>query len=291
MMPSNLPLKLGDMNGWSAGFRNMLRKENSKWWNLKSVAIQLVIWLVIVNGTVAIYLFVIPPMFQSAAALLQANNTTAQQAQDLTKSGLLNLTPHKIVAMGLQDLFGLATLGMILGAVIMAHDSILKERESGTAAWLMSKPLSRKAFVLSKIVANSLGMLVIVILAQGVIAYAQCSLVMGSPLAVMPFAAALGVIALDVLFYLIMAIVLGVFSLSRGVALGVPIVVGLSGSIVLAFKPELGHFMPWNLGDIAISISTGAPISSVDALPVIATVVWILLFVAAAMVRFEQTEL
>ena len=156
---------------------NMLRKENEKWWNLKSVAIQLVIWLVIVNGTVALYLFVVPSMFQSAAAVLQANNTTAQQAQQIADSGFLNLTPQKIVAMGLQDLFGLASLGMILGAVIISHDSILKERESGTAAWLLSKPLSRKAFVLSKIVANGTGMLVIVILAQGIIAYAQCSVV------------------------------------------------------------------------------------------------------------------
>ena len=103
--------------------------------------------------------------------------------------------------------------------------------------------------------------------------------------------AALGVIALDILFYLVMAIVLGAFSLSRGVALGVPIAFSLMGSIVLAFRPELGHFMPWNLSDIAVAISTGASVSSIDVMPIIATVVWILLFVAAAMLRFEQTEL
>lgn len=290
-MPADQALKPLDNYGWSAGFRNMLRKENSKWWNLKSLAIQLVIWLVIVNGTVAFYLFVLPPMFQSAAAILQANNTTSEQARQLAASGLSDMTPEKIVNMGLQDLFGLAGLAVLLGAIILTHDSILKERESGTAAWLLSKPMSRKAFVLSKLLANSFGMVTIVILAQGVIAYFQCSIVLGSPLAVMPFLAALGVMALNVVFYLVMAIALGAFSSSRGVALGVPIIFSLIGGLALALEPQLSHFMPWTLGDIALAISQGSSMSSIDVLPVIATAIWILLFAAGAILRFEQIEL
>lgn len=290
-MPADRALKSLDSYGWSAGFRNMLRKENARWWNPKSLVIQFVIWLVIINGTVAFYLFVIPPMFQTAAAVLQANNTTSEQARQIAASGLVNMTKEKIVNMGLQDLFGLAGLAALLGAIIMTHDSLLKERESGTAAWIMSKPMSRKAFVLSKILANSFGMVTIVILVQGIVAYAQCSIVLGSPLAVIPFLAALGVMALNVLFYMVMAISLGAFSLSRGVALGVPIIFSLMGDLVLALKPELSHFMPWTLGDIAFSISNGSSMASIDVLPIIATAIFILLFVAAAIVRFEQIEL
>jgi len=56
-------------------------------------------------------------------------------------------------------------------AIIIAQDAIIGERQSGTAAWVLSKPVSRPAFILSKLVAGAIGLLVTGIVIQGVVAY------------------------------------------------------------------------------------------------------------------------
>jgi ABC-2 type transport system permease protein len=200
---------------------------------------------------------------------------------------------------GMNIFFQLAGFAVFIGAVIFGHDILLKERESGTAAWLLSKPLSRKAFVLSKVLAVVLGVLVIILLVQGLITYALCSLELGSPMPVLPFVAGLGVLSLGVLFYLAMAIVLGAFTLSRGIALGVPLIIGITGGFFLGifqalgtFK-ELGYLVPWNLTSYASSLATDVSLASDQywPWPVIATVIWVLLFIVAALAKFERIEL
>ena len=266
--------------GWTAGLRNMLQKENAKWWNWKSLAMQLIIWTVIVSGLVAVSLFVMPHI------------ATGDVTRDLTR--------EKVVVLSLQTFFQVTGLAVVLGAIIVSHDSILKERESGTAAWLMSKPLSRKAFVLSKAIASGIGVMVVVLLAQGIIAYVLCSAYLGSPVAVLPFLAGLGLIGLNILFYLVLAMAIGAFTMSRGVALGIPVLVALTGSFITVILPDLYHIMPWGLTYMAQDIATSAfaqvtsaanPMPSIDYLAIVATAVWVLLFTGAAVWKFEQIEL
>ncbi len=269
-----------DSSGWTAGLRNMLQKENAKWWNWKSLLAQLIIWTVIINGLVAVSLFVMPHI------------ATGDVTRDLTR--------EKVVVLGLQTFFQVTGLAVVLGAIIMSHDAILKERESGTAAWLLSKPLSRKAFVLSKVIACGVGVMVVVLLAQGIITYVLCSAYLGSPVAMLPFLAGLGIIGLNILFYLVMALAISAFTTSRGVALGIPVLVALTGSFTTLILPDLYHVMPWGLTYMAQDIATSAfaqvtsaanPVSSVDYLAIVATAVWALIFTGAAVRRFEQIEL
>jgi ABC-2 type transport system permease protein len=265
----------------------MLRKENALWWNKRTLATQIIIWLIIINAMVALVLFVVPNV---------TNEGLRQQiAHELIHHGIVTgtlvFTPVTVANMGLSMFFLLSGMAMLIGAVIIAHDSILKERETGTAAWLLSKPLSRKSFVLAKMLANGFGMMIIVLFIQGIIAYAMCSIELGHPVTVLPFLTGLGFMGLDVLFYLILAMVLGAFSLSRGVVLGLPIVFGLIGGELLTLLPDLGHYMPWSLGSMAQAAAIGTPLSSIDLLPASSTTIWILLFIAVAVWRFDGIEL
>jgi ABC-2 type transport system permease protein len=286
-MPVNQSLVQSTNFGWTAGFQNMLRKENDRWWSRKPLATQLAIWGIIINGLVATALFIVP--YVTDEGLKQ------QIAHELYHHGIvtgdLTYTPVTISNIGQSMFFLLASMAMYIGAVILAHDSILKERETGTAAWLLSKPLSRKAFVLAKVLANCFGMMVIVLLTQGAIAYVLCSIALGHPVAAMPFLAGIGMMGVNVLFYLVLAMALGAFSLSRGVTLGVPIVIGLIGGILPTLVPTAARFMPWSLGGSSQAVVTGVPLSSIDTMPIIATAVWILLFILAAFWRFERIEL
>lgn len=275
----------------------MLRKENARWWSPRSLAFQLLIWLVILNALVAVVLFIVPAIDNNAASQQAANasNTTGP----MPSTAPAPASHQQVADSGMNVFFQLAGFAVFIGAVIFGHDALLKERESGTAAWLLSKPLSRKAFVLSKVLALVLGVLVIILLAQGIITYALCSLELGSPMPVLPFLAGFGVLCLGVLFYLTMAFTLGTFTLSRGLALGLPLITGITGGFFLGifqalgtFK-ELGYLVPWNLTSYASSLATGASLVSDQywPWPVIATAVWVLLFIGAAMAKFEQIEL
>jgi ABC-2 type transport system permease protein len=282
--------------GPTAGFRSMMRKENARWWSPRSLVFQLVIWLVILNALVAIILFIVPAIDHNPDQ--QAANASNLSVQ--APPAAVGADPRMSVAnSGMSIFFQLAGFAVFIGAVIFGHDALLKERESGTAAWLLSKPLSRKAFVLSKVLAIVIGVLVIILLAQGLITYALCSLELGSPMPVLPFVAGMGVLGLGILFYLALAIALGAFTLSRGITLGLPLIIGITGGFFLSifqalgtFK-ELGYLVPWNLTSYASSLATGASLASDQywPWPVIATALWIVLFIAATMVKFEQIEL
>ena len=198
-------------------------------------------------------------------------------------TGILNL--------GLSMFFQIMGSALLIGGVIIAHDAILKERESGTAAWLLSKPISRQSFVLSKLMANIVGLLVVVIAVQAIIAYTQISIGYGSLAPVMPFLGGLGIMTLNGLFYMVLALALGAFTLNRGIALGLPIVLGLVGGLLLTIVKELQYVAPWSLGDMALAVAKGATLPDWWIFPVIATVVWILVFAGAAIRRFEQIEL
>jgi ABC-2 type transport system permease protein len=272
--------------GWSAGLRNMLRKENAKWWSWKSLAAQLIIWTVIINSMVAFAVFIIPQIPMPSDVQQQINGTNDPEAMMI-----LDLTPDAILKLGLSMFFQISGIALLIGGVIIAHDSILKERESGTAAWLLSKPISRKAFVLSKLIANIVGLLLVVILVQAAIAYVQCSIAYGGLAPVVPFIGGLGILSLNSLFYMVLALTLGAFTLNRGVTLGLPIVLGIVGSVLLQVVHELEYVTPWNLGGTALSVAQGAPLPDFAIFAIITTIVWILVFAGAAVWKFEQSEL
>jgi ABC-2 type transport system permease protein len=272
--------------GWTAGLRNMLRKENGKWWNWKSLAAQLIVWTVIVNSMVAMAVFVIPQMPISDNIKSQVNasgDPEAMQAFDFSPAGILNL--------GLSMFFQIMGIALLIGGVIIAHDAILKERESGTAAWLLSKPISRQSFVLSKFIANIAGLLIVIIAVQATVAYAQISIGYGGLAPVMPFLGGLGIMTLNSLFYMVLALALGAFTLNRGVTLGLPIVLALVGSLLLSVVDQLKYVTPWALGDMALAAAKGASLPDWWIFPVVATIVCTLVFVAATVRRFEQIEL
>jgi ABC-2 type transport system permease protein len=279
-------LKSQENLGWTAGLRNMLHKENAKWWNWKAVAAQLLIWTVIVNSMVAMAVFILPqtPIPSNVKDQVNASgDPDAAAAFDFSPAGILNL--------GLSMFFQIMGVSLLIGGVIIAHDAILKERESGTAAWLLSKPISRKSFVLSKLMANIAGLLIIVVAAQAIIAYAQISIAYGGLAPVMPFLGGLCIMTLSGLFYMVLALALGAFTLNRGIALGLPIVLGLVGSLLLQVVEQLEYVTPWNLGVTALSVAKGAALPDFAIFAIIATAVWILVFAVAAIRRFEQIEL
>ena len=111
--------------GWRMGLANMLAKENRGWWRTRRWWFQCLLAVFLLNGSIALN--------------LQGNGS--------------------IENAGLGFLMVSVLAGPIAG-VILGQDSILGERHSGTAAWVLSKPIWRPAFILAKLIAYGLGLLV-----------------------------------------------------------------------------------------------------------------------------------
>ena len=68
----------------------------------------------------------------------------------------------------------------MFAVIVIGQDTIIGEKQSGTAAWVLSAPVSRSAFIMAKLLANTIGFFVTIIVVQGLVAYVQLSLSDGS---------------------------------------------------------------------------------------------------------------
>ena len=176
-----------------------------------------------------------------------------------------------------------------MGAAILGMGTIISEKQSGTAAWVLSKPLSRTAFITAKLLALSLGLLVIAILLQGLVAFGQIAAVTRELPGLVPFAIGLGVIAVHTLFYLTLVVMLGTYLNSRGAVVGIAVGLLFGQQLAGNLLGPVAMYLPNSLGALATLASMGEPLPSV--VPVAVTALLSVVFVAAALWRFGREEL
>lgn len=250
----------------AGGFRNLLARENKLWWGGRQWLLQGLLGVAGLGGLLAFILFVLPGMVPAGEASLDPREG------------------------GAQIFFGLGALFLALDVIILTQDMIIGEKQSGVAEWVLSKPVSRPAYLLAKLLANSLGILVMLILLPGLVAYVLFSLA-GLALPAADFAPALAILALHTFFYLALALLMGVVSESRGLFLAVTLGSLLGGALLLNLLGRAAFVTPWPLGNVAVALALGAPLAGVLWLPVVATAVLALLAIGGAIWRFEQAEL
>jgi ABC-2 type transport system permease protein len=256
--------------GWTCGLMNMLKKENGLWLGTGKWIVQSITWSMVITGSTAfvMYLFTTLP----AAVKPDIINSYGQGAA------------------ALQLFFNIADFTAVIGVIILTHDIIISERESGTAEWVLSKPLSRKAFIISKLISSTIWISAIIVLLQGLLLLIVTHL-FGGAVDFIPFAKGLSLLWLLCMFYITMVIFLGTVSTSRGVVLGISFFFFLLGSLVPLLYPESYYFMPWKLSDIAFSLSLSIAWSPKVFIPIVLTAVWSCLFVAGSLWRIERIEI
>ncbi len=257
--------------GWRTGFANLLRKELRDWWGTRRWLVQSIIWLAIINGIIAIILF------------------TPEKGSQPMPPGVKAIT-------ALTVFFGFAGIAISIGTAIAGQGEILDEKRSGTAAWILSKPVSRVAFILSKLISNAISILIIMILLQGCVAFFLTTVSTGATLSFSKFLGGLSVMYVAALFYFTLALMIGTISSRRGAAIGLPMVILFAYQFLPAIAPWLEQIMPWNLtsvtntnsNPIALAVTLGLPVASMT--PLIATLAWCALFIVIAVWRFNREE-
>jgi ABC-2 type transport system permease protein len=185
-----------------------------------------------------------------------------------------------------------------IGVSIIMQGAVVGEKRSGTAAWVLSKPASRTAFVLSKLVGNMVGVVVTMVLAQGVIAYLIAGLVLGLWLSVPGFLAGLGVHLVNIVFYLTLTLMLGAMFNHIAPVIGIPLAFLFSQNQLASLYPPILKVVPWTLaipaGGVADQSVAGALISGSTVpslLPLYTTLAASIAFVIVGLWAFGRQEL
>jgi ABC-2 type transport system permease protein len=264
MTTGNSVFELKKGSGWSRGLDNMLGAELGQWFRTRRWWVQILVWAAILN------------LILLAVALSEDGDSA------------------ELVV--LYNVF-LGIFGSI-GVCILMQGSIVKEKQSGTAAWVLSKPVSRLAFVVAKLVANVIGVTVTILLAQGLIAYLIIYFDSGTALPLWPFVGGLGVQLVHLLFYLTGTLMLGAVFNKRGPVIAIPLVILFAQELLSGIFPDLGKVLPYMLAlpldnsqfpSVAVAVMTGSqPLSY---LPLATTLGASVLFVALGLWVFQRLEL
>lgn len=281
-MTSNSVLSAVKDRSWLSGFGNIFHKESHQWFGTWQWVIQVVIWLAIVNGMLAMVVLAAPKI-EAAQASQEIGAAEAAAATEALKQTALMV------------FFIFSGLAPAVGMVIIAQDALVGEMQSGMAAWVLSKPISRLAFILAKILSDALVILVTMVVAQGSMAYFIYRAGTGITLAIPGYLAALGLLFLLLLFYLSLTYMLGTLFRSRCPIIGIPMIM-VFGNNLTGLLPWLGKVMPWNLvmdlgpdrPALAVLLAQGQPLPTI--VPIIGTASLTIIFIAVTLWRFQTEE-
>ncbi len=265
--------QLVEEKGWRRGLGNLLQGEYSAWFKSSKWWKHLLLWFVIVNVMMLILIFA----FAEAAK---------QGAQDAAK-----LPP----VLFMYGIFG----GMFVafGVMIIMQRVLVGEKHSGTAAWVLTKPVTRTAFVVSRLVVNSIAILLTSVIVPGVIFYVTLGLFSDvgwlSPLG---FMAGLSMILLHTFYWIALVLMMGTLSDSSSAVIAVPMTLFFVFWMGPGMVPALIYVSPLlltsspgpEMNALAVSFMTGEPVFSW--LPLISTIVSCVVFIAIAILRFNRQE-
>lgn len=275
-MPSNRDLERVNESHRLRGFGNLFRKENRAWWSTRRWWVNALLWTGMLGGLVGTILFLLPPLAVSTG------DANVEAAGGPVAFGL---------AMGRAAFFELGTMALAIGVIVLCQDLIVEEKQSGVTEWLLAKPVARRAYVLAKLGASGLAMLLLLIVLPALVVFLLLSLRMGEVLPPLPFLGGLGIMTVHTLFYLSLTLMLGTLFTSRPPILGIALGILLGGNMLAGLLKPVLAVTPWMLAKIASLVAEPQTLpAGMLWPPVIATFLWSFAFVSAGLAKFEKTE-
>lgn len=274
-MTANSNLITVKERAWVRGFTNLIRKENRSWWGTRRWWINALLWPVVLCGLLTNILFM--PTIANLAT-----------AEDIARAG--SLDAH-ILSMGISVFFEFGLTALAIGAVILALDLIIAEKQNGTAEWLLSKPIARQTYVLAKLGASCIPMALFMICLPAALGYVLLSIRAGAAFPAGNFLVATGIMGLHTLFYLCLTLMLGVLFNNRGAILGISLGSVLGGNLLASVIKPLLYITPWILPKYASLAASGQGFPpSLGASPILAAGLGAVGFVLVGLVFFDRSE-
>jgi ABC-2 type transport system permease protein len=252
--------------GSLSGFRNLVGKENGEWTAGPSLLAHGTIWMLIVA------------LISVAVAFIRGEMEPGYGPTDINRAGALMF-------------FVLGSVASVIAVVAKTQGSIIGEKQLGTAAWVLSKPASRRAFVLAKLVVHFRWLLTVTLLLPAVVYYVLITSIATLPPPPLLFLGGFAILALGLLFYLALSLLLGTVFESRGPLAGSVFGFMVAGFMIANYAPWLTAAFPWLFFQTGHYLVTQGQIPVYGLISIPATALWTMLFIFLALRRFERTEL
>jgi ABC-2 type transport system permease protein len=263
-MSGNEAFEMTSGSGWSRGLENMLNSGLARWFKTRSWWTNCLIWGGLVGGiTSAVAFNSQPPPFADLLLIFMV---------------FVGLFPA-------------------VGIVILMQDALVSEKTEGTAAWVLSKPVTRQAFLISKLIANSLGVLATMVIVPCLIGYIIISIAHKSTIDPLGYLGAMLVVFINDFYFLSLTLMLGSFFSNRAPVIGIPLAVLFLQQNLINFLPFLGYIFPWNLvvplgntTPLAFSLMLRQPIQQEHLILLGIVLAQEILFISLALWRFNREE-
>jgi len=247
---------------WHAGMKNLITRElfheRSRMYWIQ----QLLVWALFTNGMIALILALPPDLIEGMEAMY-------------------------LVSLGAS--YSILALLMVIFIPILLQGTVIDDKVSGTAAWILSKPVSKKAYLLSKLTASILSIVVVSVVINGAITYGVFS-AFGYTLNIPGFVMNLGLTSIVVVYFICLTIMLGTFTTSRGKVLAVAVVWGLGAQLIARYFPLILFLIPYSLPVLGIGFITGTSVAGLEVM-LLSACVQIAIFTIIALFVYDRTEL
>ena len=251
------------------GIGSMLRKELLEQWRTRRMLVVAIVFTALGIGS--------PLLARYTPELVKA--LAGDQAQ-------IVVPPPTAADAVSQFLKNLGQAG-VLTAILLAMGSVAVEKERGTAALLLTKPVSRGSFLLAKLLAITVTLLVGLGLAA--IAGYYYTLILFESLPPLGWAAMTGLLLLSLVVYASFTFLGSTLSRSSLAAAGI----GIGALIVLAILsalPSIGPFTPGGLTTPGAALAVGKDPGAVIG-PLLANLAGVVVVFGLAWLAFRRQEL
>ncbi len=252
-------------SAWNSGLTNLVSFEIGHWWKTKRWWLQTLVWVALIDGPLAL------------AVWLSSSEIVA------TQQIVFDLTSLTSVYVGMASFFG------PFGIIILMHGSVLAERQSGITSWILSKPVSRLAYIVSKFIGNATGILFSIVLIPGILAYLILSIGFVGNWLPASFLGALGLIAIEALFYIALTLMLSTVFKQQIPVLAVAIGFFLSQQFIILVVPAAVSFLPLSLSGVLFT-PLALTQKLVAVFPILINLLWIGLLICLAIYWFKKEE-
>src|SRR5262245_53599823 len=250
-----------------AGFRPLVRKDAKEWFRGYRAPV--------IVAVVSLFMVL-------TAANAWINKVIADRLPD-------DVMPPAALSLAPLDNFGFA-LGaqvFVLAAILAVSGLLARERESGTLAWVASKPVSRSSIWLAKWTSASVMLAVTAVVVPVAATLVTIVALYGMPDPGAVTAITAGAIAL-VVFYAALGLAIATVLPGVGPVVAVSFAVFALWPLVGGIAPSIAPAMPMAIFEWSAGVASGAPVGAITP---IAWAIGTVLLVVAATRRMRSTEL
>ena len=264
-MSGNEAFELVSERGWQRGLRNLMKSGLARWFKTRMWWVQSLIWGGVAGGMISMMLFGADADLETARIIF---------------SVFVGLMPGVAV-------------------VIIMQDALVGEKQEGTAAWVLSKPVARQSFYLSKLVTNAIGILFNLIVVPCLVAFALFSIAAGKLQDPLAFLGVMGVMFLSHMYFVSLTLMLGALFSGRGPVIGIGLALLFLQQNLTQMLQPLRYVLPWPLvaplsdppDSLVFRLLQGQPAGTEYWITIGAVLAQIALFAVIGLWRFGKQEL